>query len=104
MRNYPGDGFKHMTTDAWKSKKMSDVTIVRPTHTAHTLCAQHGGGSFRVVSVSLTESKRIDPPTKQTPEPQHTDTLHSMAQELAAQNPLSAPRQQPIHASPRMKS
>jgi hypothetical protein len=31
MCNYPGDDFKHMTTDEWKRKKMSDV----PQSTTH---------------------------------------------------------------------
>jgi hypothetical protein len=58
MCNYPGDGFKHMTTDEWKRKKMSDV----PQSTTHAATDTHGahrtrstwGGNWKTVSVYLT--------------------------------------------------
>ncbi len=99
MCNYPGDGFKHMTTAEWKRKKMSDV----PQSATHAATDTHGahrtrstwGGNFTTVSVYLTDAKRIDPPTKGTPptptEPTTVETLETMAQELKAQNPLPTP-------------
>ena len=107
MCNYPGEGFKHMTADEWKRKKMSDCPqstshAATETHGAHRTRATYGGG-FRSVSVFLTDSKRIDPPAKITPEPTQGDTLRSMAQDLALQNPLPAPR--PVAArDPRIPS
>jgi hypothetical protein len=99
MCNYPGDGFKHMTTDEWKRKKMSDV----PQSTTHAATDTHGahrtrstwGGNWKTVSVYLTDAKRIDPPTKQAPltpaEPTAAETLATMAQDLKAQNPVPTP-------------
>jgi hypothetical protein len=66
MCNYPGDGFKHLTTDEWKRKKMSDV----PQSTTHAATDTHGahrtrstwGGNWKTVSVYLTDAKRIAPP------------------------------------------
>ncbi|WP_169747221.1 DUF3560 domain-containing protein, partial [Edaphobacter aggregans] len=95
MCNYPGDGFKHMTTDDWKRKKMSDV----PQSATHPATDTHGahrtrstwGGNWKTVSVYLTDAKQIDPPTKVplTPtEPTAADTLQTMTLDLKAQNPL----------------
>lgn len=66
MCNYPGEGFKHMTTDEWKRKKMSDV----PQSIVHQATATHGkhrtratyGGHWSTVAVYLTDAKRVDPP------------------------------------------
>lgn len=66
MCNYPGDGFKHMTTTEWKRKKMSDV----PQSERHAATDKNGehrtrstwGGNWTTVSVYLTDSKQIDPP------------------------------------------
>ena len=99
MCNYPGEGFKHMTTDEWKRKKMSDV----PQSATHPATTTHGahrtrstwGGNFRTVSVYLTDAKQIDPPTKAPLTPDATEpaaTLKTMALELKAQNPLPLPR------------
>jgi phospholipid N-methyltransferase len=107
MCNYPGEGFKHMTAEEWKRKKMSDVPqstshAATDTHGAHRTRATYGAG-FRSVSVFLTDSKRIDPPAKQAPEPTGPDTLRSMAHDLATQNPLPAPRPTPA-SDPRIPS
>jgi len=99
MCNYPGDGFKHMTSDEWKRKKMSDVPQSRThaatdTHGAHRTRSTWGG-NWTTVSVYLTDAKRIDPPTKQAPlpptEPSAAETLATMAQDLKAQNPIPQP-------------
>ena len=66
MCNYPGEGFRHMTTDEWKRKKMSDV----PQSLAHKPTEAHGqhrtratwGGNWTTVAVFLTDAKRVDPP------------------------------------------
>ena len=101
MCNYPGEGFTHMTAEEWKRKKrMSDA----PQSATHEATETHGahrtraswGGNFRVVSVYLTDSKRIDPPAKQAPDSTPTDTLRSMALDLSKQNPLPAPRREPV--------
>jgi phospholipid N-methyltransferase len=100
MCNYPGEGFKHMTTNDWKRKKMSDVPqssthAATETHGAHRTRATYGG-LLRGVCVFLTDSKRIDPPTTNPKEETHTDALSVMAQDLKAQNPLPAPRREPV--------
>jgi protein-L-isoaspartate O-methyltransferase len=96
MCNYPGEGFKHMTTDEWKRKKMSDV----PQSATHPETETHGahrtrstwGGNWTTVSVYLTDAKQIDPPTKAPVTPENTaDALKLMASELKALNPLPAP-------------
>lgn len=66
MCNYPGEGFKHMTTDEWKRKRMSDVPQAE-THKAGEKWGKHRtratwGGNWQTVCVYLTDSKRIDPP------------------------------------------
>lgn len=66
MCNYPGEGFKHMTTAEWKAKKMSDV----PQREFHKATETHGkhrtratwGGNWSTVAVYLTDAKRVDPP------------------------------------------
>lgn len=99
MCNYPGEGFKHMTTDEWKRKKMSDVSQAK-THAATDTHGKHRtrstwGGNWTTVCVYLTDAKRVDPPAIQTPltptEPTAAETLQSMAADLKAQNPLPKP-------------
>jgi protein-L-isoaspartate O-methyltransferase len=75
MCNYPGEGFKHMTTGEWKQKKMSDVPQAisykaTDAHGKHRTRATYGG-NWTTVAVYLTDAKRVDPPAKElipTPE------------------------------------
>lgn len=66
MCNYPGEGFRHMTTKEWKARHMSDV----PQSMKHAATPERGRHRTRstaapqwsTVAVYLTDSKRIDPP------------------------------------------
>lgn len=67
--NYPGEGFKHMTSAEYAMRaKHSDSFHVRKIaatdkHGAHRLRhAPEGGGSWGLVGVYLTDAKRTDPP------------------------------------------
>ena len=93
MCNYPGDGFKHMTTAEWKAKKMSDVSqsIIHKateTHGKHRTRATYGG-HWSTVAVYLTDAKRIDPPAAPliTPEPVKFDRIRETTdeQDIAAE-------------------
>lgn len=74
--NYPGAGFKHMTSVEYKLRsKHSDSFHVRPIkatdkHGAHRLRhAPEGGGSWGLVGVYLTDAKVTEPPPPSAPTP-----------------------------------
>ena len=76
MCNYPGEGFKHMTTSEWKAKRMSDVPQSMKLKATeqfgrHRVRATHGTG-WSTAAVYLTDAKRVDPPAPSVakPEPQ----------------------------------
>lgn len=88
MCNYPGEGFKHMTTAEWKRHKMSDVPQAithkaTETHARHRTRATAAGG-WSTVAVYLTDSKRIDPPSPPliTPEPVKFERMRELPAEL----------------------
>lgn len=71
MCNYPGEGFRHMTTAEWLAKRMSDVRQSEThkaddKHGAHRTRTTFAGG-FRRASVYLTDAKRVDPPAPSAP-------------------------------------
>lgn len=66
MCNYPGEGFRHMTTAEWKGRRMSDVAQAinhkaTDAHAKHRTRATAAPG-WSTVAVYLTDSKRIDAP------------------------------------------
>jgi protein-L-isoaspartate O-methyltransferase len=73
MCNYPGEGFKHMTTAEWKAKRMSDVSQsmklkATESYGRHRVRATYGG-HFSTAAVYLTDAKRVDPPAPSEPKP-----------------------------------
>lgn len=76
MCNYPGEGFKHLTSAEWdQHKRISDVRhsmVHKATdkHDAHRTRATHGP-QWSTVPVYVTDAKRVDPPapTAATPAP-----------------------------------
>jgi protein-L-isoaspartate O-methyltransferase len=77
MCNYPGEGFRNLTTAEWdQHKRITDVrhSVVHKAtenHGAHRTRATHGP-NWSTVSVYVTDAKRVDPPapTAATPAPQ----------------------------------
>lgn len=96
MCNYPGEGFKHMTTPEWKARKMSDV----PQASYHKATETHGKHRTRAtaaprwstVSVYLTDSKRIDPPGPDTEAPVKLERIREP-------RPVYTPTPEPAAAS-----
>jgi hypothetical protein len=67
MCNYPGDGFKRLTTAEWNQHKRftdsrhSIVHKATENHGAHRTRATHGP-NWSCISVYVTDAKRVDPP------------------------------------------
>lgn len=99
--NYPGKGFKHMTSDEYKLRsKHSDSFHVRKmpataTHGAHRLRhAPEGGGSWGLVGVYLTDAKVTEPPAPSAAPAPGGDIAEALAPEPApvvTRDPRPAP-------------
>ena len=81
MCNYPGEGFRHLTTAEWdRHKRITDVrhAVVHKaseSHGSHRTRATHGP-NWSTVSVYVTDTKRVDPPAPSAPKAvPHIETL-----------------------------
>ena len=74
MCNYPGEGFRHLTSAEWdQHKRITDVrhAVVHKasdSHSVHRTRATHGP-NWSTVSVYVTDAKRVDPPAPSAPKP-----------------------------------
>jgi phospholipid N-methyltransferase len=92
MCNYPGEGFKHMTTAEWKAKRMSDVPQsmklkATESYSRHRVRSTYGA-HFSTAAVYLTDAKRVDPPAPSEPKPApQVETLPPEPRSLSESKP-----------------